>query len=574
VTANGKRWSAQISYDSKQHNLGTFDTTQEAALAYDRKARQCGEDRLLNYESIKAAEDAAVQARPPSGFYGVSAKRKRWIAQIYYDSKSHYLGTFDTKQEAALAYDREARQCGGDTPLNYESIAAAEEAAVQAQAEHILVYPKQAKRPASGFYGVSAVKKNRWIALIRYDSEDHHLGTFDTKQEAALAHDREARQRGKYKKLNYESIAAGEVAAAEAQTEHILVHPKQPRPRPPSGFYGVSANKKRWQVKITYDSKDHYLGTFDTKQEAALAYDRKARQCGKDTTMRASQCGMNYESIAAAEEAAVRAQAEYTLEHPKQPKPRPPSGFYGVSASGKWWLAKICYNSKKNSSKKTHNLGTFDTKQEAALAYDRAARQCGEDKPLNYESIAVEEPAVQAGDINHNEEFADEVGAPLEYSRRPLPDENASAAAVAARDSLRSVEKEEAKKEKEEAKKEKKKAKKEKEAARRASQLADTQALRTAGSSPPPLPPTALQVHPCFTLHNTMPLAVEVLMAEKGWNNPQLAQAIGENISAVFGWRKGAATDNVMQRVTPKMRQLLAGADQRDRRIREGLAEV
>jgi hypothetical protein len=67
--------------------------------------------------------------RPPSGFHGVSAIKKRWRAQIYYDSKDHHLGLFDTKQEAALAYDRAARQCGKDKPLNYESIEAAEEAA-------------------------------------------------------------------------------------------------------------------------------------------------------------------------------------------------------------------------------------------------------------------------------------------------------------------------------------------------------------------------------------------------------------------------------------------------------------
>jgi hypothetical protein len=62
----------------------------------------------------------------------VSADKKRWRAQISYDCKNHYLGSFDTKQEAALAYDREASQCGEDKPLNYESIAAAEEAAAAA----------------------------------------------------------------------------------------------------------------------------------------------------------------------------------------------------------------------------------------------------------------------------------------------------------------------------------------------------------------------------------------------------------------------------------------------------------
>jgi hypothetical protein len=411
VSATRKRWQAQINYDGKKHYLGTFDTKQEAALAYDRAARQCGEDRPLNYESINAAEEAAVQSQaehilvhdmcagpqqpkppPSSGFYGVSASTKRWRAQLRYDRKKHNLGCFDTKQEAALAYDREARQCGEDRLLNYESIKAAEEAAAAAQAEYILVHdmcagPQQPKPPpSSGFYGVYA-KGKRWAAYIHYDRKDHNLGTFYTKQEAALAYDRKARQFGEDRPLNYESIKAAEEAAAEAQAtifaDALCAGPKQPKPRPASGFYGVygvSASKKRWLAQIRYSNTQHtlgksqHLGCFDTKQEAALAYDRKARQCGEDRLL-------NYESIKAAEEAAVQAHAEYTLAHPKQPKPRPASGFYGVSASKKRWAARIQYDSK------TRYLGCFDTKQEAALAYDREARQCGEDRPPSYESI-------------------------------------------------------------------------------------------------------------------------------------------------------------------------------------------
>jgi hypothetical protein len=395
-----KRWQAQIRYDNKQHNLGTFDTKQEAALAYDREARQCGEDKPLNYESIAAAEEAVVQAqaehllthpkqtkpRPASGFYGVAASGKRWSAIIYYDSKTHHLSSFDTKQEAALAYDREARQCGEDKLLNYESIAAAEEAAAHAQAEHTLAHPQQPQqprpRPASGFYGVYTNGK-RWAAR----SKNHHLGSFETKQEAALAYDRAARQHGEDELLNYESIAAAEEAAVQAQSEHTLAHPQQPqqpRARPASGFYGVRPSGKRWQASIRYDSKNHHLSCFETKQEAALAYDREARQCGEHKPL-------NYESIKAAEEAAALAQTEHALIHPKQSKPRPASGFYGVSAHGKRWKASICYDGKE------HTLGRFDTKQEAALAYDREARQCGKDKPLNYESIAAaEEAAAQA----------------------------------------------------------------------------------------------------------------------------------------------------------------------------------
>jgi hypothetical protein len=151
-----------------------------------------------------------------SGFYGVSTNGKRWSASIRYNGKLHYLATFGTKQEAALAYDRKARQRGEHKLLNYESIKAAEEAAVQAQAEHILMHPQQPKpRPASGFYGVYADKK-RWQASIYYDRKVHHLGIFDTKQEAALAYDKEARQYRKDAPLNYESIKAAEEAAAAA----------------------------------------------------------------------------------------------------------------------------------------------------------------------------------------------------------------------------------------------------------------------------------------------------------------------------------------------------------------------
>jgi hypothetical protein len=76
-------------------------------------------------------------------------------AAIYYGGKRHYLGLFGTKQEAALAYDREARQCGEDKALNCESTAAAEAAAataaqIQEEAVSAVAATPQGGRRAQG----------------------------------------------------------------------------------------------------------------------------------------------------------------------------------------------------------------------------------------------------------------------------------------------------------------------------------------------------------------------------------------------------------------------------------------
>jgi hypothetical protein len=44
------------------------------------------------------------------------------------------------------------------------------------------------------------------------------------------------------------------------------------------------------------------LGSFDTKQEAALAYDRKVRQCGKHTSLNYNNT-LNYDAIMPVREA-------------------------------------------------------------------------------------------------------------------------------------------------------------------------------------------------------------------------------------------------------------------------------
>jgi hypothetical protein len=93
--------------------------------------------KAIAKEDLAIAFEKAMKADPrpyarTSGFLGVTAHRKKWQARISYGGKLRHLGTFGTAEEAALAYDKAARQCGETKQMNYESLEAAEEAAAQA----------------------------------------------------------------------------------------------------------------------------------------------------------------------------------------------------------------------------------------------------------------------------------------------------------------------------------------------------------------------------------------------------------------------------------------------------------
>jgi hypothetical protein len=114
---SSSKWQADIRHTGKSHHLGWFDDEQDAARAYDRAARaHHGGKATLNF---LAEGEQGMGVGVISKYRGVSWRKSssNWRAYIYLHSKQHYLGCFDDEKDAAMAYDRAAREHHGDKAM-------------------------------------------------------------------------------------------------------------------------------------------------------------------------------------------------------------------------------------------------------------------------------------------------------------------------------------------------------------------------------------------------------------------------------------------------------------------------
>ena len=202
VSKNGPRFQTRIRIDGKKIYLGTYDTSKEAALAFDQAVTQhklpssklnfpdgLPIDDEEDYEEImNPKKKRRLRSNNTTGFTGVSKVGQSFVAQIYFDGKNRSLGRYDTPKEAALAYDRAVVQHKlSSSKLNYP-----DGLPIDDEDYDEIMNPKKKRKLASKNSNVyNGVSKNgsRFQTRIRIDGKKIYLGTYDTPKEAALAFD-------------------------------------------------------------------------------------------------------------------------------------------------------------------------------------------------------------------------------------------------------------------------------------------------------------------------------------------------------------------------------------------------
>jgi hypothetical protein len=186
VYLRGKRYYAQIRVGGKMKYLDMHDTAKQAAKAYDTAAIELGRPLAkLNFPKkvppgyTPTKDD--LQSNNTSGYRGVTNRKNGYEANIKIEGKTKSLGTFNTRKQAAVAYDHAVHKHRLPTSwLNFPTM------------KHNLNKEPQRKKQkvvsSTGFRGVNKSGK-KFKAQLSVDVKNEYLGTFDTANEAARAYD-------------------------------------------------------------------------------------------------------------------------------------------------------------------------------------------------------------------------------------------------------------------------------------------------------------------------------------------------------------------------------------------------
>jgi hypothetical protein len=191
--------------------------------------------------------------RSSTGFKGVRLDKHRYQAKCTTPPcRQSHLGSFGTPEEAAQAYLQHWEK---EHPEELQQ----ERAAPLPVQQHLLI---RSERNSTGFKGVYLYKGRYQAKCDTASCHSHNLGRFGTPEEAAQAYLQH------WEKEHPEELEKERAPPLQVQ-EHLLMRSDKGL----TGFKGVFQNKGRYQAKCTTaPCRNHYLGTFDTPEEAAQAH--------------------------------------------------------------------------------------------------------------------------------------------------------------------------------------------------------------------------------------------------------------------------------------------------------------
>ena len=155
-------------------------------------------------------------------------------------------------------------------------------------------------------------------------------------------------------------------------------------PRVRSAFVGVSWAKQRsrWAASIKHDGKDHHQGLLDDEQEAARAYDKAARRLRPNGQAHGGRSGVRWYRLNFPTVTEVAYGTKQGMPEPRTADRKSAAAAKAAAQGFRSSFVGVTWN-KQNSRWKasiqfsdgTKNLGLFNDEQEAARAFDDAARR-------------------------------------------------------------------------------------------------------------------------------------------------------------------------------------------------------
>ncbi len=262
------------------------------------------DNRLSNLRLSTLSENCHNRVKKEgtsSKYYGVTyhKTRKFWRAYITKDKKMNRIGNFKTEIEAAKAYNEKAKELYDDKArlniieeddeeeinnniknidisnipstststdiINLNTITEFKNQVDEIKNNEVL---KEIRERKSRFRGVT-FSQNRYIAEIFKDNQRYYLGTYDTDEDAARAYNKKSKE-----------LYGDQAFLNDVEGDIEIVGHKQKS----SKYRGVSYNKKynNWKVILRKDYKEVHAGTYKTEEEAALAYNKKAKEIHGD----------------------------------------------------------------------------------------------------------------------------------------------------------------------------------------------------------------------------------------------------------------------------------------------------